>query len=597
MCSMDMRRPFVCLECAHTACLFRDPVREPSLPVSVGSARSAEHIEHGTSHMGLHLAEESHAYGTWPPDPACDIVHGTLFCAACDDVVYDPRFLYVCEQETRRSHVMRPDEHALDTSMAQDALCTSPRSPQRATAPRCPAYAEVRRPTHPVPRGLRNMGATCFLNVILQSFLHNPLLRNFFLSDRHNAGLCAVGPYCLACEMDRLYREVRTPHSPQFYTPSDTPAPHGPTSFLYAIWVDSSSAELSQSGQHDAHEMFISALNGIHTALTAYALERSKLPSAPWDSADTLKHLSEHADVTGAGADMPKRAVDHSARCPCVVHRTFCGRLQSTITCASCRQMTHTREPFLDLSLEVRARDPRDTDDRNKKKDTKRRDKATPSLDTSLETLQACLQRYCSPELLPDNSYKCSHCQQTSKATKQLSLLQLPPVLCIQLKVRGATHAALRARPRRHQGRHARPLSAHARCRRLLRRRRVGGRAAGPVRVRVRPVHRRRPRGHPDVRALHQLFQVAGALVPLRRRQGHSCQSVSGSRRASLSTVLHTPPVAKPHEPWPGARIVGKYIHSRHDLTCRLDEAHGTRAATSPARSEASSQATTSCSG
>ena len=59
-----------------------------------------------------------------------------------------------------------------------------------------------------MPRGLRNMGATCFLNVILQSFLHNPLLRNHFLSDRHNAALCAAGRDCLACEMDKLFKEV-----------------------------------------------------------------------------------------------------------------------------------------------------------------------------------------------------------------------------------------------------------------------------------------------------------------------------------------------------------------------------------------------------
>ncbi|KOS13207.1 cysteine proteinase [Malassezia pachydermatis] len=403
VCQMDLRRPFVCLTCAYTACLFHDPVREAMLPISMGVQSKADGDEVGTSHMGLHLAEEAHSY-------ACDIVNGTVFCSACDDVVYDPRLEYVLAEEQHRSHVARPNEATLDAVQALDATST-----QGVTLP------GICR----VPRGLRNMGATCFLNVILQAFLHNPLLRNFFLSDRHNASLCAIGRDCLACEMDKLYAE--------FFTKPSTQGPYGPTSFLYAIWVDSSSAELSQSGQHDAHEMFISALNGIHSALTSHALERAKLPVAPWDDEHTLEHLYEHAEhLPLQGPDAPRRAMDHSAMCPCVVHRTFGGRLQSSITCLSCKKVTYTREPFFDLSLEVGASSLREMEDTKKKKDTKK--KNTPVPDTLSHTLHACLARYCSPEHLAESSYRCSHCQQSAKAIKQLSLLQLPPVLCIQLK-------------------------------------------------------------------------------------------------------------------------------------------------------------------
>lgn len=68
------------------------------------------------------------------------------------------------------------------------------------------------------------MGATCYMNVVLQSFVHNPLLRNFFLSDRHNSYLCTNRENCLACELDLLFHEVRPlprPHqctSPQKLT-------------------------------------------------------------------------------------------------------------------------------------------------------------------------------------------------------------------------------------------------------------------------------------------------------------------------------------------------------------------------------------------
>lgn len=108
-------------------------------------------------------------------------------------------------------------------------------------------------------RGLYNLGNTCFMNCILQALLHNPLIRNYFLSDMHNRFLCSEKRksektrICLGCEMDLLFSEIFS--GEQF--------PHIPHHFLYSVWKYSN--DFAGYEQKDAHEFLIFLLNVLHS--------------------------------------------------------------------------------------------------------------------------------------------------------------------------------------------------------------------------------------------------------------------------------------------------------------------------------------------
>ncbi|GMF75487.1 unnamed protein product [Aspergillus oryzae] len=113
---------------------------------------------------------------------------------------------------------------------------------------------------------------------------------------------------------------------------------------------------------------------------------------------------------------------NHEKGCPCFFHKTFYGKLRSSVTCDKCGNVTRTDDPMVDLSLDVQVQ-------------AKKRAMggAGPS---STPTLSGCLESFTSPEKLMAGVYNCSGCGGSAqKATKQLRIKKLPAILCMQLKV------------------------------------------------------------------------------------------------------------------------------------------------------------------
>ena len=125
---------------------------------------------------------------------------------------------------------------------------------------------------------MRNLGATCFLNVVLQSLLAVPQLREYFLSDRHNAQACPSRKAdstndspCLCCEFDTLFSEVRYDGSLrtlslQFTGSKNAAIPYAPARLMSAMWKASTSSELAGYAEQDAHEFLISCTCTLNVA-------------------------------------------------------------------------------------------------------------------------------------------------------------------------------------------------------------------------------------------------------------------------------------------------------------------------------------------
>ncbi|KAH6614738.1 ubiquitin carboxyl-terminal hydrolase-like protein [Chaetomium sp. MPI-SDFR-AT-0129] len=293
---------------------------------------------------------------------------GALYCQMCDDIVWDPTF-----EEMRLKKIgtgtfsnrKRKHEEMFETS---DPVRDNPTYlSSNTTAASCKSNGL---------RGIYNAGATCYQNVVLQGFIHNPILRNFYLSDGHPSGSCQV-PYCLSCAMDDMFQDFYALETTNGYTAA---------SILSGFWFSDRKAfeNLVATKEQDAHEFF--------------------------------QFLAEELHERNGDGKKPETASEHM--CQCIIHQTFYGKLESATTCQNCGGVTRQIQSFLDLSLPLE-----NLGHKKGKKGSQQR--------TSL-TLQECLDE----EYIKQDKceYRCTNCSSTQQARRQTSIKLLPNVLSIQLK-------------------------------------------------------------------------------------------------------------------------------------------------------------------
>lgn len=226
-------------------------------------------------------------------------------------------------------------------------------------------------------RGFINMGSTCFMSAVLQCIIHNPFIKNYYFRGDHLD--CEKGPVdCLSCCLSNIMKE--------FYT-STSIIGYGPVDLLTASWKVKKS--LAGYSEQDAHEFWQFLIHQIHK-----------------NDKTSIRYLKNKESTPTHDEEHRKSAEEE---CDCITHRTFSGKLKSTLICKDCGNVRSTIDPMLDLSLEIQE---------NK---------------TPIGDLHACLKKFTKTEEL-DVSYNCSSCRKQTKVTKRLTLEKLPPILTIQLK-------------------------------------------------------------------------------------------------------------------------------------------------------------------
>jgi ubiquitin C-terminal hydrolase len=94
-------------------------------------------------------------------------------------------------------------------------------------------------------RGLYNLGNTCFMNSVLQTFVHNPIFKDYLL----NCDLQEENDLNLGIEFKKIIKEMNNGSS----------KPYNPHRFLYSIW--NHGGFFFGYSQQDAHEFYMTILN------------------------------------------------------------------------------------------------------------------------------------------------------------------------------------------------------------------------------------------------------------------------------------------------------------------------------------------------
>ncbi|KAI0042737.1 cysteine proteinase [Auriscalpium vulgare] len=242
--------------------------------------------------------------------------------------------------------------------------------------------------------GLKNLGNTCYMNATIQCLSATVPFARFFTDGRWKSAVNMVNPlgtkgnlaFAFASILHEMWHEEM---------PYISPYPFRKSICLHA-------AQFGGSEQHDSQEFLSFLLDGLHEDL-------NRILQKPNNEVSTARE--EELEKLPQQIASEQEWKIYRMRNDSLIVDFFQGQFRNRLECMTCHATSTTYNTFMYLSLPI------------------------PASKHSKLTLQHCLDAFVKEEVMEKtDAWNCPKCKALRKATKQLSLSRLPPVLLIHLK-------------------------------------------------------------------------------------------------------------------------------------------------------------------
>ncbi|KAF8784367.1 ubiquitin carboxyl-terminal hydrolase 22-A-like [Argiope bruennichi] len=304
LCKAADKRLHACLNCTFFGCLD---------------------YENGVfSHIKDHAIKNEHYF-------AITVNHGFIFCFICDDYIYNETFDDIlsnfkleASKDSDSESDLPPEPKARRIDDSESDLPSEPKA-RRITPdsefdipwePKTEetvltetedTVEEISQDLFTGLRGIINTGNSCYINCIIQVLVHTPILKDFFLSEKH---MCFLPDSCLTCEMYNLFQEFHCGISD----------PYDPSKKFFQVLQKFCNTPLGLQ-QQDCFELFQEILIGLHASC----------------------QKTHKMDITD---------------CNCVIHQIFYGINQSSKECSQCKSSSFLPlDHFMDILLDLDGKD------------------------------------------------------------------------------------------------------------------------------------------------------------------------------------------------------------------------------------------------